>query len=113
MVENCLTDYQVPENVETLVENIVPASVSQLSFIVQGYLRHAEVLDMLFRDFATYKRSIPLALRRICLTCGFLRYRAHRDLFTNRWNFLDAETAKAGVALEVLEFSPFSGTSWD
>lgn len=53
---------------ESLLDDLVPASVSKLSWLSVGNDQHGRVLEAMFLDFAARKSSIVPALRRITLS---------------------------------------------
>lgn len=101
-----------------LIDDFIPASVSQLSFISDGTNDHAQILKLIFRDFALRKqekKSTLVALERIFLTC----YGDLTDAYKEQCESLRAETKKADVAFEVrsyppwFELRPLNTITWD
>lgn len=97
---------------ELFIDDLIPASVSQLSFISKGTDNHAKILDVIFRDFAVrqkQKKIIVPALERIVLTCP----NDATDAYKRQCASLLAETEKAGISLELRFFTSFSTLIWD
>ena len=97
--------YAEMENNDPFIDELIPASVSQLSFITNGSNHHAMILDVLLRDFANRKKKnlILPALKRICLNCPVRPTNEYKE----RCASLRTETEKAKLALELM-----SGLSW-
>jgi len=94
---------------EPLINDLVPASVSQLSLISCGTNHHEKVIDLMFRDFAAEKDSQLPALNGIHLSCPASASDAYKD----RCARLLAETEMVGVVLH-LKPCPSSVTmTWD
>lgn len=93
------------ENNDLFIDEFVPASVSQLSFITNGSDDHAMILNVLLRDFADRKEKIFIlpALKRICLNCPV----RPTNVYKERCATLRTEIEKAGLTLELI-----SGLSW-
>lgn len=83
----------------SLLGDLVPASVTQLSLFSPGKSPHDKALELLFRDFATQKRLWTPNLKEIRLTCPD----DADDLYKAQCTSLAAETKRAGVALELTE----------
>lgn len=92
--------YAEMKNNDPFIDEFIPASVSQLSFITNGSNDHAMILDVLLRDFANRKKKnlILPALKRICLNCPV----RPTDVYKERCASLRTETEKANLALEVM-----------
>lgn len=102
------TDHEL-DYCEQLIDDLVPASVSQLSLISHGTEHHEKALDLMFRHFAAKKDSQLPALKEIYLSCPASADNAYKD----QCAILLAETEKVGVILH-LEPWPSSVTEvWD
>ena len=58
---------EIPDG-DTLISDLVPASVSQLSLVLSRQDNHEKALDAMFRDFAAKQRTRLRALQAIYLT---------------------------------------------
>ena len=93
-------------NFQSLLSDLVPASVSQLSLFSRGKHTHRRALDLLFRDFASRKYLQTPALKAIRLTCPD----DADDSYKSQCTKLAAELDKANVALELTkEFTTIIG----
>lgn len=92
--------YAEMKNNDPFIDEFIPASVSQLSFITNGSNDHVMTLDVLLRDFANRKMEnlILPALKRICLNCPVRPTNEYKE----RCASLRMETEKAGLALELV-----------
>ena len=100
------------DNSELFIDDLISASVSQLSFISNGTDEHAKILDVMFRDFAVRKKqrkSIVPALERIVLTCP----NDATDAYKGQCASLLAETEKAGISLDLRSFPSFTTLAWN
>ncbi|KAA8645024.1 uncharacterized protein ATNIH1004_009235 [Aspergillus tanneri] len=93
-----LADYRSLD-FNSLLGDLVPASVSQLSLFSPGKSPHDKALDLVFRDFATQKQLQTPNLTVIRLTCPDDADELYKAQCTN----LAVETERAGVALEITE----------
>ncbi|KAJ5201434.1 uncharacterized protein N7498_006097 [Penicillium cinerascens] len=82
-------------NFESLLGDLVPASVSQLSLFSRGKHPHKRAVDLLFREFASRKHLQTPALKEIRLTCPD----DADDSYKSQCAKLAAEMDKANVAL--------------
>jgi hypothetical protein len=108
--EDISTDRHEPEDKQSFMGDLVPASVSHLSLVSSGTDGHAEALDFMFRDFATKKESTLSALEEIFLT----RPHSAVDAYKEQVNKVLVETEKAGVNLELRSWlsMSFRPSSW-
>lgn len=95
-----LADYETLHS-ESLLGDIVPPSVSELSLFSHSKQHHDKALDILFRDFATRKHLQTPLLEKICV----IYPNDANDLFKAQLATLAAETEKAGVALNLTTYS--------
>lgn len=80
---------------ESLLGDIVPASVSQLSLISHGTGQHGKALDIMFHDFAIKEASQVPDLKEIHLSCPSKADHLSKEHFAK----LAMEAEKVGVAL--------------
>lgn len=80
-----------------LLEDLVPASVSCLSFVAQGTSHSAKALDAMFHQFSNKKEFQTPALQRIYLTCNSSADNSYKEQCAK----LVAEIEKTGVTLEL------------
>lgn len=107
-VQDIPTNHHELNDDEPFLDEVIPASVSQLSLILTATDDHAKALDVIFRDFAVRKKITLPALGRIFLTCPNNAKKAYKEQCTS----LIAETEKAGVVLDLMQWPPYSHTSW-
>ena len=95
---------------EPFIDKLIPVSVSKLSLISEGTNDLARILDVMFRDFAVRKekRAMLFTLEEIILTCP----RNASDAYKAQCTRLFAETAKAGVALQLTR-NPSTALHWN
>ena len=94
----------------SLLGDLIPASVSELSLFSPGKTPHDKALGLLFHDFATQKQLLKLNLKEIYLTCPGDADDSYKAQCTN----LAAETEKVGVDLVLTETpTPISTVSID
>lgn len=94
----------------SLLGDLIPASVSELSLFSPGKTPHDKALGLLFHDFATQKQLLKLNLKEIYLTCPG----DADDLYKAQCTNLVAETEKVGVDLVLTETpTPISTVSID
>lgn len=94
----------------SLLGDLIPTSVSELSLFSPGKTPHDKALGLLFHDFATQKQLQKLNLKEICLTCPS----DADDLYKAQCMNLAAETQKVGVDLVLTETpTPISTVSID
>ncbi|PGH16527.1 hypothetical protein AJ79_01632 [Helicocarpus griseus UAMH5409] len=86
-----------PGYLDSFLGDIVPASVSELSFLSWGMENQDLALSAMFSDFAAKKKSQVPALREIHLSCRSSAEDAYKEQCTE----LAAETKKAGVELDL------------
>lgn len=92
------------------ITEVVPDSVSQLSFIASGTDDHAKTLNVMFQDFALRKKSTLPVLETIFLTCFNTAGNAYKEQCTR----LLGETEKAGVALKLMSsWTYVDNITWD
>ena len=105
------TRREIGDNELLFIDDFIPASVSQLSFISNGSNDHATILDVMFREFADRKKKnfILPALERIFLACPFQA----TDVYKEQCASLRTEIEKAGVALELMSSPAFPTITWD
>ncbi|KAL8837318.1 MAG: hypothetical protein Q9170_002575, partial [Blastenia crenularia] len=90
------------------ISYLVPASVRQLSLTSDGGAEHANVLDLTFRRFATWKASTLPALWAIQLSCPDEADKEYKEQCTKLLTLCD----KAGVILRLKRFSSSFNTDW-
>ncbi|KAJ6047949.1 uncharacterized protein N7446_011134 [Penicillium canescens] len=83
----------------SLLGNIIPASVSVLSLLSPGKSPHDKALELLFRDFANQKQFQTPNLKEISLTCP----NDADDLYKVQCANLAAEAKRAGTDLTISE----------
>lgn len=110
VVGHGLTDRQELEEVQSLISDLVPASVSQLSLVSSGmHDDDAKALDLMFRDFAARRESTLPALEEIILTC----LNSAGDAYKEQCTRVLAETEKAGLMLDLKSSLAFATFKWD
>ncbi|KAJ5396813.1 hypothetical protein N7509_004926 [Penicillium cosmopolitanum] len=77
----------------SLIGDIVPASVSVLSLLSPGKSPHDKALELLFRNFASQKQFYTPNLKKILLTCPYDADELYKAQCAN----LAAEAKRAGV----------------
>ena len=94
----------------SLLVDLIPISVSELSLFSPGKAPYDKALGLLFHDFAAQKQLQKLNLKEICLTCPS----DADDLYKAQCMNLEVETEKAGVDLVLMETpTPISTVSID
>ncbi|KAJ5168165.1 F-box domain protein [Penicillium canariense] len=83
-----------PTSPESLISDIIPASVSQLSFVSHGTSDEAKALEVMFHDFFAKKSQLP-ALQEIHLTLPMEATDSYKEHFVT----VSAEIERAGVKL--------------
>lgn len=104
-----LADYRVPIEKEHLIENLVPTSVSQLSLLSKRADKHAQALEVFFRDFDLRKKTTLYALENIFLTCPCCEEGTYKDLCTR----LRKKIQKAGVTVSYMVPCEYSAAVLD
>lgn len=87
-----------------LLEDLLPVSVSHLSFIAQGTSRCAKALDTIIHQFLIKRSSQTPGLQRIYLTWFYHADDSYKEQCTK----LAVEAEKAGVTLELT----WPGPAW-
>jgi len=96
-VEGSTTEHEIDSCEPSIIGDLVPASVSQLSLISRGTDGHEKALERMFRDFAAQKDSQLPALWDIHLSCPS----GADDTYKEQCARLLAETVKVGVVLQL------------
>lgn len=96
-VEGSTTGHEIDPREPFIFDDLVPASVSQLSLISRGTDGHEKALENMFRDFAAKKDFQLPALREIHLSCPA----GADDAYKEQCARLVAETEKVGVVLQL------------
>ncbi|TGJ86906.1 hypothetical protein E0Z10_g1919 [Xylaria hypoxylon] len=98
IMNNGFTDQRESEN-RPLICDLVPASVSELSWQSRGGGHHEMALKAMFRDFAAIKDSNLPALNEIHLSCLYCLKPDNE--YRKECERLAAETEKVGVVLHL------------
>ena len=109
------TDHQAPRaprgdcaHESSLIRDLVPASVSQLSLTSSGTDEHAKALEIMFRDFATEKDAWLPALQEIHVSCTSRADEAYRAQCAR----LRAEMEELSVVCHLKESGSWPRFSW-
>lgn len=97
------------KNDESFIDDLVPDSVCQLSLISNGTNDHAKALDVMFRHFATRKKSTLSALKEIQLSCPDNADDAYKEQCAR----LLAEAEKIGVVLHLKPYPSSFNITWN
>lgn len=110
MVGHVSTDeHYAPADIELSLNELVPASVSQLSLVSSGTDDHAKALRVIFRYFAARKESTLPALEEIRLSCPA----SAGDAYKEQCARLLAETEKVGVVMHLERWPSSVSIVWD
>ena len=97
------------DDYEPLFDDLIPASVTELSLRSSGSKDHAKALDVMFRDFAARKKHTFSVLDRIILTCPHNADDAYKEQFA----ILQTKIEKTGVVLSLSSSLCFPTIKWD
>lgn len=102
-------EHYAPAEDELSLNELVPASVSQLSLVSSGTDDHAKALRVIFRHFAARKESTLPALEEIRLSCPA----SAGDAYKEQCARLLAETEKVGVVMHLERWPSSVSIVWD
>ena len=105
------TDDDMNDN-KPFIDDLIPTSVSELSLISDGRNDHANILEVIFRNFAVrkkQKKSTLSALKRIVLSC----LDNASDAYKTQCDHVLAETKKAGIALRLMSGWRYETPAWE